>query len=82
MSYQQIAISHCQRLLKVTISPYYNDEDELKSLSDGIKVIFIDLYPNFCGSDGKLYAKYTSDGVHPNSDGYAIFKSLESQYIN
>jgi lysophospholipase L1-like esterase len=66
--------------------PNYGQEiimlnDKLKSFADGNKVIFIDLYPSFCGSDNKMYAKYTADGVHPNSDGYAVWKNLISQYI-
>jgi len=54
---------------------------ELKSLADGKSEIFIDLYPSFCGSDHKLYTKYTNDGVHLNANGYAVWENLIVPYV-
>jgi lysophospholipase L1-like esterase len=53
----------------------------LKLLADGKKIFFIDLYPNFCGPDNKLYLEYSADGIHPNSHGYAVWKNLIEQYV-
>lgn len=50
-------------------------------LANEKKIIFIDLYPYFCESDNKLYWKYSWDGLHPNSHGYAVWKDLIAQYI-
>jgi lysophospholipase L1-like esterase len=54
---------------------------KLKVLAAGEGSFFIDLYPHFCGADNKIYLKYASDGVHPNANGYASWKSLISQYV-
>ncbi|MBU0761919.1 MAG: lipase [Candidatus Altiarchaeota archaeon] len=55
--------------------------NKLKSLADGDKTFFIDLYPSFCRSDSKLYKNYSADGLHLNSGGYAVWKNLTAQYI-
>lgn len=55
--------------------------NKMKLLADGKKIFFIDLYPYFCGSDNKLYARYAKDGLHPNSHGYAVWKNLIAAYI-
>lgn len=49
---------------------------QIKSLADGNKIQFIDLYPNFCGADNRLYVEYAKDGLHLNSHGYAEWKKL------
>ncbi len=54
---------------------------ELKLLSDGSTVFFIDLYPLFCGPDHKLYKQYSKDGVHLTSEGYAVWKGVISRYV-
>lgn len=48
----------------------------IKSLADGNEIQFIDLYPNFCGPDRKLYVAYAKDGLHLNSHGYAVWKKI------
>lgn len=53
----------------------------LRSLADKNGMLFIDLYPYFCGSDNKLYEGYAKDGLHPNSHGYATWKQLIAAYI-
>lgn len=54
---------------------------QLKVLAAKNRILFIDLYPYFCGSDNKLYAWYSKDGLHPNSHGYATWKDLIAAYI-
>ncbi|MDD5396583.1 MAG: GDSL-type esterase/lipase family protein [Candidatus Moranbacteria bacterium] len=56
--------------------------DKLRLLADGNKIVFIDLYPSFCGADNKLYPKYANDGVHPIAAGYIVWKKLISQYLD
>lgn len=54
----------------------------LKVLADKDSMVFVDLYPYFCGPDNKLYARYAKDGLHPNSYGYAIWKKVIAAYID
>ena len=53
----------------------------LKVLADTNGVIFINLYPYFCGYDNALYVGYSTDGLHLNSHGYATWKKLIAGYI-
>jgi len=55
--------------------------DKLNSLADGQKIFFLNLYPNFCGSDNQMYVQYTNDGVHLNASGYAVWKNSIDSYI-
>ncbi|NTW26760.1 MAG: hypothetical protein HGA36_00300 [Candidatus Moranbacteria bacterium] len=54
---------------------------QLKKFIDGKKILFIDLYPSFCGDDSKLYRKYTVDGVHLSAAGYGVWKNAIYQYV-
>jgi lysophospholipase L1-like esterase len=54
--------------------------DKLKALANGDKIIFIDLYPAFCGPDNQLYTEDTVNGLHLSPNGYAIWKDLIEQY--
>lgn len=54
----------------------------IKLFADGKKIIFIDLYPYFCGVDNKLYRKYSNDGVHPGASGYIIWRNVIKPYLN
>lgn len=53
----------------------------LESMTDEKKIFFVDLYPDFCGADNKLYFAYAPDGLHPNAHGYAVWKKIISRYI-
>lgn len=55
--------------------------EKLKTIADGKKIFFIDLYPYFCGQDRKLYKSYAKDGVHPVPAGYAVWKELVLPYV-
>ena len=55
--------------------------EKIKSLADGSNLIYIDLYPHFCGADDVLYAKFGKDGLHLNSHGYAVWKDAIMQYV-
>lgn len=37
---------------------------------------FINLYPFFCNSEGKLETKYSNDGLHLTGEGYLLWKHL------
>ena len=56
--------------------------NNLKLLAGKNSMVFINLYPYFCGSDNKLYAGYAKDGLHPNSYGYAVWKKLIVAYTD
>lgn len=58
-----------------------NLNSELRTLTDGNKIFFVDLYPYFCGADNKLYTGYAKDGLHLNSHGYAAWKDLLAGYV-
>ncbi len=64
------------------------DSQKIIDLNNGLnifaaknKILFIDLYPYFCGSDNKLYRGYAKDGLHLNSHGYAMWKKVIAGYI-
>jgi len=56
--------------------------DNLKILAQKNGATYVDLYPDFCGSDNKLQRSYTWDGLHPNSHGYAVWKKRLGEYLN
>lgn len=54
---------------------------QIKSLSNGKNIFFIDLHDSFCGDDQKLYTKYTIDGVHLSVAGYNLWKESLVSYL-
>lgn len=57
-----------------------NKEKQIERLNKDIQkfckkenITFINLYPSFLMSKRKLDTKYTTDGIHLNEDGYAIW---------
>lgn len=61
----------------------YNKESQIKSLnrmlveltsSEGVE--FINLYPFFENSEGKLMRDYTSDGLHLTDDAYYLWSNI------
>lgn len=60
-------------------STFFSDLDSLNTgiagLADGSQVLFLDLRPVFSGADGQLLPALTSDGLHLNAAGYAIWNS-------
>lgn len=49
----------------------------LKAYAASEGVPYVDYYPALVDTDGRtLQAKYSSDGVHPNADGYAVMEQL------
>ena len=48
----------------------------LKDYATKNKVSFVDYYTPFVDERGGLPQKYSSDGVHPNLDGYKIMEKL------
>jgi lysophospholipase L1-like esterase len=55
--------------------------NRLNELCKTFKVKYIDLYDSFLNSDGVLAEKYSLDGIHPNSEGYLLWKSKIKKYI-
>ncbi len=43
---------------------------------------FIDLYPFFSNSEGKLETKYSNDGLHLTGAGYLLWKHLVYPHVN
>jgi lysophospholipase L1-like esterase len=43
---------------------------QLKKYSEKLKYIYVDLYSNFLDADGRMDARFTSDGLHLNATGY------------
>jgi lysophospholipase L1-like esterase len=52
-----------------------NTNKLLKAVAESVKIDFVDLFPLFTDSNGKLDAKYTADGLHlkPDGEGYKIW---------
>ena len=54
---------------------------ELKELCLQYKVKFIDLFPLFKNEYDNLKEDYSFDGLHPNGEGYLIWKSEIEKYV-
>jgi len=72
-------------LLSIKPSPYFNHRRqiqeqanlELRSYAEATeKVTFIDVTAPLLDSEGKLRPEFYSDGLHLNSDGYAVWKRI------
>lgn len=65
-----------------------NKEKQIEKLNKEIikfckseNITFINLYPHFLSEKRKLDAKYTSDGLHLNEDGYAVWTNQIRKYV-
>lgn len=56
-----------------------NKDLELLARQEGEN--FINLYPTFVVSGGRMDLRYAKDGVHLNVRGYAVWKNLIARYI-
>ncbi len=54
----------------------------LKQITKENNIIFIDMYGDFVNENNQLKPKLTTDGVHLNREGYAIWMSHIINYIN
>lgn len=48
-------------------------------LSDGEKVVFVDVFNLFMGPDGEVNGALFVDGLHPNPEGYRLLFAVEKQ---
>ena len=53
---------------------WLNEQLRQKSTDGGYR--FIDLYPSFTNTEGKLDSRYTNDGLHLSGEGYLLWKHL------
>lgn len=65
-----------------------NKEKQIEKLNKEIvkfckaeNIIFINLYPHFLSEKRKMDAKYTSDGLHLNEAGYAVWVDQIRKYV-
>jgi len=54
---------------------------ELQKLCAQEGITFINIYPAFLGDKNLLDAKYTTDGLHLNEDGYTIWVDQIRKYV-
>lgn len=50
--------------------------NNLKQNASILKYTFVDLYPSFLDSDGKLSKQFTNDGLHLKGEGYLLWKHI------
>ena len=62
---------------------HYNKDEHIKAVNEGLKkiaadehIVLIDIHPYFLDSKGRMKKEYTLDGLHPNADGYKIWKKI------
>jgi len=67
---------------------HYNKDEHILWLNEQIKILgkkekitVIDLYPHFLNDQNKLNKEYTLDGLHPNAEGYKVWKSILQKYL-
>jgi lysophospholipase L1-like esterase len=65
-----------------------NKDDQILAVNIGIEAIaketgatFIDLFPHFLSTDGKLNAAYTNDGLHLTGEGYLLWAKILRPYV-
>lgn len=49
---------------------------ELQQLAESKRVVFVNLFPFFADSEGKLKKEFTSDGLHLNSGAYNLWANI------
>jgi lysophospholipase L1-like esterase len=54
---------------------------ELQKLCAQEGITFIDIYPAFLSRERVLDAKYTTDGLHLNDDGYTVWVNRIREYV-
>jgi len=54
---------------------------EIRRLAKKYDYQYIDLTPAFTGPDGRLPAKYTTDGLHLNADAYLVWRDLIKKWV-
>jgi lysophospholipase L1-like esterase len=67
---------------------HYNKDEHIQAVNEGLKKItaeenitLIDLHPHFLDSQGRLDKNYTFDGLHPNANGYEVWKKILLPYL-
>jgi lysophospholipase L1-like esterase len=71
---------------QIRIIPIKNDDirlinQSIQKIAADNDLIYIDLHTHFTNKDGALFAKFTSDGIHLNGDGYLLWKGLIEAYL-
>ena len=70
---------------------HYGKDDHIRAVNEGLRnlstergVGFVDLYPHFLDSAGRLDKQYTNDGLHLNGPGYMLWKKIliEQKWMN
>lgn len=54
---------------------------ELQEFCDKENILFINIYPAFLGGERLLDARYTTDGLHLNDDGYGVWTDQIRKYV-
>ncbi len=47
-----------------------------------MKILFIDIHPDFLNNKGEMDEKYTYDGVHLTEEGYYLWADLIRDYLS
>lgn len=55
--------------------------EDLVVLAQKNNLFFLNLYPDFLDSEGKLNTKYTNDGLHLLGSGYLLWATILKKYI-
>ena len=56
--------------------------DLIRPLADGKTILWKDWSPLFTLPDGRMNPKLTDDGLHPNAEGYAVWRDVLLPYWN
>lgn len=58
-----------------------NTNSKIKEYCNGKNITYIDMYKELIDNDGNFDEKYTYDGLHPNTLGYAKISHILTKYI-
>ena len=55
--------------------------EKIKVLADSYGCEYVDLYPSLTDENGLLDGKYSSDGLHLNRKGYAVWTGVMKELL-
>ncbi len=79
--YVQSVLPTVYRIVPILRSTIKELNAELKSMADGRKVVYIDVYSRLVDIHGDLNHAYTLDGAHLNGPGYQVWKETLLPYL-
>jgi lysophospholipase L1-like esterase len=79
--YIQSVLPTVYRIVPILRSSIKRMNEGLRSLADGKRIVYIDIYSRMVDIRGDLNPAYTLDGAHLNGPGYLVWKGAIEPYL-